>query len=114
MRYVGLDSPERHIARVKARVALGGHDIPEATIRERYTTSREHLIALLPGLADLVAYDNSTERNPEHDEEPAPTLLLAMAYGRILSLAPKEAIPVWARPVVAAAILSDAAQRGER
>src|SRR5687767_15084451 len=32
--YVGLSSPELHIARVRARVEKGGHDIPEAKIRE--------------------------------------------------------------------------------
>src|SRR6266851_5531483 len=32
---VGLDSPELHIARVKARVGRGGHDIPEKDIRRR-------------------------------------------------------------------------------
>jgi len=34
--YVGLQSAELHIERVRARVAQGGHDIPEASIRERY------------------------------------------------------------------------------
>jgi predicted ABC-type ATPase len=38
--YVGLDSVERHLARVRSRVARGGHDIPEAKIRERYLQSR--------------------------------------------------------------------------
>jgi predicted ABC-type ATPase len=31
--YAGLKSPELHIARVRSRVSKGGHDIPEATIR---------------------------------------------------------------------------------
>jgi len=31
--YVGLESPELHIARVRARARRGGHDIPEARIR---------------------------------------------------------------------------------
>lgn len=111
VRYVGLDSPERHIARVRARVDLGGHDIPEVRIRERYTTSREHLIALLPRLTDLVVYDNSVERDPNRDEEPVPTRLLEMARGQILFVAPKERVPTWAHPIVAAAILSDRDQR---
>jgi predicted ABC-type ATPase len=38
--YAGLSSPELHIQRVKARVVHGGHDIPEAKIRERYESSR--------------------------------------------------------------------------
>lgn len=106
MRYVGLDSPERHIARVRARVLLGGHDIPEQKIRERYSTSREHLIALLPRLTDLVVYDNSEERDPNQDEEPTPLPLLRTADGRILFVAPRDRIPSWAHPIVAAAILT--------
>jgi len=34
--FCGLSSPELHIARVEARVAAGGHPIPEEKIRERY------------------------------------------------------------------------------
>jgi predicted ABC-type ATPase len=32
--FFGLSSPELHIAGVKARVAAGGHPIPEEKIRE--------------------------------------------------------------------------------
>lgn len=106
MRYVGLDPAERHIARVKARVLLGGHDIPEARIRERYEASRENLVRLLPRLADLIVYDNSEERDPARGEAPAMVPLLRTARGCIQFLAPKEQIPSWARPIVAAAILS--------
>ena len=35
--YFWLNSPELAIERVKARVADGGHDIPEDTIRRRYS-----------------------------------------------------------------------------
>lgn len=34
--FCGLPSPELHIARVEARVAAGGHPIPEEKIRDRY------------------------------------------------------------------------------
>jgi predicted ABC-type ATPase len=44
MWFVGLSSPELHMARVRARVARGGHDIPEEKIRERYDRSRINLI----------------------------------------------------------------------
>jgi predicted ABC-type ATPase len=42
--YVGLESAELHLARVAARVARGGHDIPEADIRRRFDNSRRNLI----------------------------------------------------------------------
>lgn len=104
MRYVGLDGPERHIARVRARVAGGGHDIPEAIIRERYVSSRSNLLSLLPDLTLLELYDNTPEAAPEHDASPEPALLLRLERGVITTLAPMDSIPTWARPIVMAAI----------
>src|SRR5690349_226375 len=54
--YVGLDSPQTHIARVQHRVQAGGHDIPETTIRRRWQHSRLNLIKLLPALTELRVY----------------------------------------------------------
>ena len=59
--FCGLVSPELHIARVRARVAAGGHDIPEEKIRERYPRAIANLIALMSHLAHLQVYDNSAE-----------------------------------------------------
>src|SRR2546422_5178074 len=50
---VGLSSAELHIARVRARVAKGGHDIPEPRIRDRYDRSRLNLIHLMARLTEL-------------------------------------------------------------
>ena len=62
--FCGLASPEQHIARVRARVIAGGHDIPEAKIRERYPRAQLHLIALMPQLTHLQVYDNSADAAP--------------------------------------------------
>src|SRR2546422_249866 len=59
--YVGLSSPELHIARVHSRVGRGGHDIPETKIREQYDSSRLNLIQLMPKVTELRVYDNSHE-----------------------------------------------------
>ena len=45
--YVGLDSVELHIARVRARAAKGGHDIPDERIRERY---QRRSFTFIPGI----------------------------------------------------------------
>jgi len=37
--YVVLSSVEQNLARVRQRVALGGHDVPESVIRRRYDKS---------------------------------------------------------------------------
>ena len=47
--YVGLASVDLHIARVRARVARGGHDIPEGKIRERFARSILNLIGFCQG-----------------------------------------------------------------
>ena len=110
MWYCGLSSPEQHIARVRARVAAGGHDIPEAMIRTRWTRARENLIALMPRLARLQVYDNSTDVAPGA-RVPDPTLLLEMVAGRAVwpaadDLPALTATPAWARPLVEAALRS--------
>ncbi|MCX7556002.1 hypothetical protein OS187_04065 [Xanthomonadaceae bacterium JHOS43] len=106
MWYCGLDSPERHIARVRLRVAGGGHDIPETRIRERYISSLANLIALLPHLAQLQVYDNSADA-ASGNPIPNPRLLLQMENGKITSLADADvlrAIPDWAKPIMEAAL----------
>jgi hypothetical protein len=102
--YVGLESPELHIRRVKERVNRGGHDIPEERIRERWDASRKNLIRLLPAITELQVYDNSTEAAPEEGRPPEPLLLLHLRVGRILSAAPAGLIPEWAKPIIAAAL----------
>lgn len=101
--FVGLDSPERHIARVAARVRAGGHDIPEAKIRARYTSSRANLIDLVPFLASLQVYDNSEEVVADGKAIPLPTRLLEMEAGAITYEAPRGSVPGWAKSIVQAA-----------
>lgn len=106
MWFCGLDSPEHHLARIKLRVSQGGHDIPEAKVRERYTSSRLNLIALLPHLAALQVYDNSADA-PLGQPVADPFLLLQMEGGKVTSdtsFAVLQNIPVWARPIMEAAL----------
>jgi predicted ABC-type ATPase len=102
--FVGLDSPERHISRVKARVARGGHDIPESKIRERYDRSRENLIRLLPVLAELWVYDNSEEGDPAQGGIADPRLILHALDGRIVQTCEVSDVPTWAKPIFLAAL----------
>ena len=102
--YAGLSSPELHIARVKARVMKGGHDIPEADIRRRYQHSRLNLIHLLPHLAALRVFDNSADADPARGMTPKPILVLHMEHGKILNVPDLRHTPNWAKPIVAAAL----------
>lgn len=102
--YAGLASLELHIARVKSRVKKGGHDIAEADIRRRYEHSRLNLIDLLPHLAALRLYDNSTNADPAIGKAPEPVLVLHMERGHILNMESLTNAPGWAKPIVAAAL----------
>jgi predicted ABC-type ATPase len=104
MFYVGLASPELHLERVRQRVARGGHNIPEAKIRERWEKSLLNLIRLLPHLAALKVFDNSFAADPAAGLAPVPLLLLAMRDGIILQMAEPSVTPVWAKPLLAAAL----------
>lgn len=102
--YIGLDSPERHIARVRSRVEKGGHDVPEETIRSRYDRSRLNLIHLLPNLTELRLYDNSKEADPESGLAPELQLILHLVRGRIVAQRDPKDCPEWAKPIVMAAM----------
>lgn len=106
MWYVGLSTPELHIERVRARVARGGHDIPEEKIRQRYEDSRLNLVRLLPHLAELKLYDNSRTFDPHRGKKPAPMLILHLKQGRMIDSCPVLEVPEWAKPIVQAAFRS--------
>jgi predicted ABC-type ATPase len=102
--FVGLSSPELHMARVRARVARGGHDIPEEKIRQRYDRSRLNLIELMPRLTELRVFDNSFVADPHAGHAPQPKLILHLAAGTILQRVELSRTPQWAKALVAAAV----------
>ncbi|RUM37413.1 MAG: hypothetical protein DSY57_04190 [Desulfobulbus sp.] len=63
--YFWLRNEELAIERVAARVRLGGHGIPEETIRRRFKTSLRNFFSLYQPIADeWRVYDNSEADNP--------------------------------------------------
>lgn len=103
--FCGLSSPEQHIARVAARVAAGGHDIPEAMIRERWVNAPLNLIELMPHLSELRVFDNSADAAPgEPVPDPVPVLHVRSGVVQFpLALTDLERTPAWAKPIVKAA-----------
>lgn len=104
--FCGLATPELHIARVKARVAAGGHAINEAKIRERYPAALRNLIVLMPHLAQLSIYDNSAPADAQGCI-PDPVLLALMEHGTLrapLDLESLQRTPPWAKPLLEAAL----------
>lgn len=102
--YIGLSSPELHLARVRARVARGGHDIPESRIRARYDSGRLNLIRLLPRLTELRVYDNTAEADPQAGVAPEPQPILHARRGKVVWSCPLAETPEWAKPILAAAL----------
>ena len=60
--FVFLDSSDTCVARVRQRVKLGGHDVPESDIRRRYSRSITNFSRIYRMLADywVLVYNSST------------------------------------------------------
>jgi len=102
--YVALASADLHISRVRARVAKGGHDIPEERIRERYSRSILNLIRLMPELTELWVYDNTQQADPHKGETPEPLLIVHLKRGELENICELVSTPRWAKPIVIAAL----------
>jgi predicted ABC-type ATPase len=57
--YVILESPDKHVARVKLRVAKGGHNVPKDKIIDRRARSLKQLPWFLTAADAAWLYDNS-------------------------------------------------------
>lgn len=106
--FCGLSSPELHIARVNARVSSGGHPIPEEKIRERYPLAQLNLIKLMPHVAYIQVYDNSTEAAAD-GTVPDPLLVLEMENSEVIFPAPDDLnalqrVPEWTKSILEAAL----------
>lgn len=92
MRYIALDTVERHIERVKRRAARGGHSASEATLRRIHAASLANLpVVLSPeksGVEIVRIYDNSRS-------ESRPSLASSARLGKVVWLAPD--FPQWLR-----------------
>ena len=105
--FCGLSSPELHLARVRARVAAGGHDIAEALIRQRYPAAIANLIALMPYIAHLQVFDNSAQAQPGQAIA-NPILVAEMDAGKLIwptDIASLKRTPDWAKPLAEAALV---------
>jgi predicted ABC-type ATPase len=74
LHYLTLRSVDQAVSRVKTRVSMGGHNIPEADIRRRFAKSRQNLAELYLPLADAwMVWDSSKfvptvlAESPRHD-----------------------------------------------
>jgi predicted ABC-type ATPase len=64
--YFWLESADLAVARVAERVKSGGHNVPEATIRQRYGRSLHNFFGLYrPVVSTWQVYDNSLRSSPQ-------------------------------------------------
>lgn len=57
--YIGLNSVELNLERIAMRVARGGHNIPENTVRRRFYESANNLVLVKDYFDEIYLLDNS-------------------------------------------------------
>ena len=93
LHYVSLPTPDLALSRIRNRVALGGHNVPEADVRRRFARSQANLPSAI-ALSDAVRlYDNS-----DHDRPHCEVAVLVEAAWWTA-----ERLPVWAAAAIAQA-----------
>jgi predicted ABC-type ATPase len=59
--YIGTESVEINLTRIRNRVLAGGHDVPGEDVRRRYIRSLENLAIAIKRADHTILFDNSTE-----------------------------------------------------
>ncbi|MGD0777796.1 MAG: AAA family ATPase [Candidatus Solibacter sp.] len=60
--FIGVDTPERCISRVRFRAARGGHFIPDADLRRRYERAMANCSRAFRSVGIATFYDNSADQ----------------------------------------------------
>ena len=90
MYFVATENPVINVNRIRERVALGGHDVPEEKTRSRYLCCMEQVRYALPYLNRAYFFDNSTEQS----------LYLAEYESEVGFTLHSELLPSWFRRFV--------------
>ena len=67
LHYVCVDSPDQALYRIRNRVVLGGHDVPEPDVRRRFARSLAHLPAAIARSDEARLYDNTDSDHPHRE-----------------------------------------------
>lgn len=87
--FVATDDPEINVSRVRTRVKLGGHDVPESRIVSRYYRSLDLLLQAIRYTNRAYIFDNSGDNAAK-----AQTWLAEITDGREMELK-SEHVPAW-------------------
>lgn len=90
MYFIATENPVINVNRIRERVALGGHDVPEEKTRSRYLRCMEQVRYALPYLNRAYFFDNSTEQS----------LYLAEYESEVGFTLHSELLPSWFRRFV--------------
>ena len=63
MYFIATENPVINVNRIRERIALGGHDVPEEKTRSRYLRCMEQVRYALPYLNRAYFFDNSTQQS---------------------------------------------------
>jgi predicted ABC-type ATPase len=92
--FVATDDPAINISRVRSRVRLGGHNVPEDKIETRYHRSLDLLMEAIRHTNRAYVFDNSGENKDKKH-----TWLAEITDGRLLELK-SDQIPAWFKRAV--------------
>ena len=87
--FVTTSDPEINVQRVANRVTLGGHDVPNDAIRQRYDSAMALLPVAIEQATDALIYDNSRD-----DQDPQ--LVARKQSSAELEVYKGQQIPAWA------------------
>ncbi|WP_285054541.1 zeta toxin family protein [Pedobacter ginsengisoli] len=91
--FIGLETLEDSIQRVEYRVKLGGHKVPEDSIRFNFENGFKNLYKYYSDFNSVTCFDNSIGEGPEFS---TPVELLHIVEGKLF-VTSKEC-PAWAKP----------------
>jgi predicted ABC-type ATPase len=91
--FVATESVDLNVGRVRQRVALGGHDVPENKIRERYPRTLAQLPAAIAMADEVVLFDNSFG---------GPAVIRPFFRRSEATVTIRPPVPDWARPAIKA------------
>ncbi|MDB5423773.1 MAG: hypothetical protein JWQ29_1189 [Phenylobacterium sp.] len=86
--HLNLESADDAVARVAARLAQGGHPVPESKIRGRYERNQPLIREAVRGADRGFVFDNSVLARPARR-------LITFAHGHPIDVAPD--LPAWAK-----------------
>ncbi len=92
--YLATDDPEINVSRVRNRVGLGGHPVPEDKIMSRYHRSLDLLMEAIRHTNRTYIFDNSTD-----NADLRHTWLAEITDGRLMEMK-TDRLPGWFKRAV--------------